>query len=315
MPEGFNTFFNNINSDNISSISQRQSELQEARTLELYELALCLVASIKELKWEGMNITEILTYVSEYLIFPESVIHNSALDANKQRLSHYFSLLSLTDRLNFVDYLVDVLANEDMVVSEKDFLQGNDDLQTFIYLKNSLSDEAYDVFSVNFRDPRLRYATSLNDVARAVFDGEATYGLLPLEEGGERLHLASKLIYRYDLKINQVTPVFGLDGLADMKYALISRRFNVPVIEPGDDSYLEIRVDDDSPLSDILVMADYLGCSVYRIKSESFSIDGERENCYSLVLKREEGSFVKILCFLTMFIQSCVFVGIYKNLE
>ena len=109
MPEGFDTFFYNINSENISSISQRQSELQEARAIELYELALCLAKPIKELKREGMNITEILTYISEYLVFPESIAHTSALDVNKHRLSHYFGFLSLTDRLSFVDFLVDFL--------------------------------------------------------------------------------------------------------------------------------------------------------------------------------------------------------------
>ena len=215
-----------------------------------------------------------------------------------------------------VDFLIEALYSEEISVSEKDFLPSNDSNETFIYLKNSLADEAYDVFSVDFAEPRLRYATSLKDVAKAVFDGYVTYGLLPLEEGdGERLHLASKLIYHYDLKINRVTPVFGLDGQADMKYALVSRRFNVPFIEPGDDSYLEIRVGDDISLSEILCVADYFGCVLHRIKSECFSVDEERENSYSLVLKREEGDFVKILCFLTMFIKSCVFVGIYKNLE
>ena len=316
MSEGYDTFFNKINSDNISSISRRQSELQEMRVIELYELVDCLVAPIFELKQDGMSITEILTYISEFMTFPLSHVHADALGVNLQKLSHYLDVLSSIDRSVFADFLIDRLNNEGLAISEKDFLPGNDISETFIYLKNPLADEAYDVFSVNFTDPRLRYATSVKDVSKAVFDGEATYGLLPLEEsGGERLHLASEMIYRYDLKINGVTPVFGLDGLADMKYALVSRRFNVPAIECGDDSYLEIRVSDDTSLSEILGVAEYFGCTVYRIKSECFSVDDERENCYSLVLKKEEGDFVKILGFLTMFIKTCVFVGIYKNLE
>ena len=316
MSEEYGTIINNINHDNISSIAKRQSELQEMRVIELYELVDCLLDTVIELKQDEMTVPEILTFISEYLSFNSSEIHGKALEVNIERLLKISHNLSDIDKTVFTDFLIDLLKKSDVQISESDFLPCSSLSETFVYVKNSLSDEAYDVFSVNFSDPRLRYVQSLKDVAKAVFDDDCTYGLLPLEEGGgERLHLASELIYRYDLKINLVTPVFGLDGLADMKYALVSRRFNIPVMESGDDSYLEIRVSSDTSLSSLLSMTDYFGSSVYRIKSETFSSDSESESCFSLVLKKEGGDFSKILAYLTMFIKSCVFVGIYKNLE
>ena len=316
MLEEKETFLTGINSYNISSISQKQSELQEMRVIELYELADSFFAPISELINDGMSISETFTYIAEYFALPFSTVHKNALDANLHRLTHYASVLSSIDKAIFSDLLTERIKNGGVTVDEKDFLVGNDSPQTFIYLKNPLSDEAYDVFSENFSDPRVRYASKLKEIATAVYDGDVTYGLLPLEEGGgERLHSASELIYRYDLKINLVTPVFGLDGASDMKYALVSRRYYVPDIEPGDDAYLEIRVDSDISLSELLCASDYFGATVYRIKSESFDLDMDKESCYSLVLKKEGGDFGKLLAYFTMFIKSCVFVGIYKNLE
>ena len=316
MLEEKETVFNSINIDNISSISQRQSELQEMRVIELHELADLFFAPISELINDGMSISEIFTYIAEYLVLPLDQVHSSALEFNLHRLTHYASLLSSMDKSVFSDFLTERIKRAGISVTEKDFLSVNDSPQTFVYLKNPLSDEAYDVFSENFSDPRVRYAASLKDVAKAVFDGDVTYGLLPLEEGGgERLHSASELIFRYDLKINLVTPVFGLDGSSDMKYALVSRKYYVPSMEPGDDAYLEVRVDSNTSLSELLCASDYFGATVYRIKSESFEFDADKENCYSLVLKKDGGDFGKLLAYLTMFIKTCVFVGIYKNLE
>ena len=188
--------------------------------------------------------------------------------------------------------------------------------ETFAYVRNSFSDEAYDVFSQDFIDPTVRYYKTFRDCARAVTAGDLTYCLLPLEEkGGVRLHTVSEIIFRNDFKINSVTPVFGQDGNADMKYALVSRGFTVPERNEDDDFYLEIRLGADSPLSEVLSAVDSFGMSIYRINTVTFDTEGEAETYFTVVIKDGVGSFAPILTYLALFLRDFVPVGIYKNLE
>ena len=185
-------------------------------------------------------------------------------------------------------------------------------------MKNPLADEAFDVFSQDFDDPRVRYSKTLNEAARAVSSGEVEYALLPLEEkGGARLSSIAAIMFREDLKINSVTPVFGFEGLADMKYALVAKHFSIPEQLPDDDRYLEIRLRTDSsvPLSELFLTADMMGVSLYRVNTISFDTDDGPIPYYSIVFRDGEKDFSSLLVYLTLFSGSYTPVGIYKNLE
>ena len=163
-----------------------------------------------------------------------------------------------------------------------------------------------------------RYSKTLAETARAVNLSEYQYALLPLEEkGGARIPATAELIFREDLKINSVTPVFGFEGLADMKYALVSKHFTVPDVKPDDDRYLEIRLRTDSsiPLPELLLASSALGASIYRVNTISFDTQDGQLQHYSVVFKDEGKDFSALLIFLTLFAGNYTAVGIYKNLE
>lgn len=315
MTEEFDFSFNQVNVRNISSIGQKMAELEEQRILELYELASEIADSLLHFRGE-MNVCDMLTLLSEDLHFQKGDVHQFALNVNLQRLNSFLSALSIRDRILFTDLLVERLRFLEIEVNTAVFLPENDSPEIFTYVKNSLSDEAYDVFSEDFFDPKLKYSLSLKEAAALAAEGSVTYALLPLEEaGGERLHTASELIFRQDLKINRVTPVFGLDGSVDMKFALVSKGFTVPKIEKDDDVYFEIRVSISSSISEILLAAENFAASVYRINTLSFNTDGEDESFYSIVFKSNTGNFTELIAYLTLFIDSYTPVGVYKNLE
>lgn len=315
MTEEFDFSFNQVNVRNISSIGQKMAELEERRILELYELASEIADSLLHFRGE-MNVCDMLTLLSEDLHFQKGDVHQFALNVNLQRLNSFLSELSIRDRILFTDLLVERLRFLEIEVNTAVFLPENDSPEIFTYVKNSLSDEAYDVFSEDFFDPKLKYSLSLKEAAALAAEGSVTYALLPLEEaGGERLHTASELIFRQDLKINRVTPVFGLDGSVDMKFALVSKGFTVPKIEKDDDVYFEIRVSISSSISEILLAAENFAASVYRINTLSFNTDGEDESFYSIVFKSNTGNFTELIAYLTLFIDSYTPVGVYKNLE
>ena len=186
------------------------------------------------------------------------------------------------------------------------------------YVKNALADEAYDVFSQQLSDPRVKYSSTLNDAVRLVSSGEAEYALLPLEErGGARLASVAELLFREDLKINSVTPVFGFEGLADMKYALVSKHFTIPEILPDDDRYLEIRLRADSSVSasELFSAAESLGAFPYRINTLTFDTEDGAYQYYSVVFRDDGKDFTSLLVYLTLFSGAYTPVGIYKNLE
>jgi hypothetical protein len=317
MQEEFAFSINRITRDNLKELSLSESKLLERRICELSELcneAATLAISLMD---DGLTLYEVLSILSEPLSELSSSVHPTRMDENAVRLQGYVRMLDCTALSAFSELLVARLLSLKASVSERDFLPVESLPETFIYYKNQFSDEAYDVFSQEFTDPRVKYADSLRGVFKALYDGEVGYALVPLEESGARLPTVSEQIYRGDFKINSVIPVFGFDGTADMRYALISKSYTVPEVATEDDRYLEIRLSEkgSSALSSVLVAAESSGADIYRVNSSSYESEGRRRSIYSVVLKNEGGDFTSILTYLILSGLDVTVVGIYKNLE
>lgn len=303
---------------NLKRLSREQSILEELRTYELYSVAEDMVALSRELCKEGLDIYEILSLLSETLDIDEYPLSDETAESFRSLIANTHKCVCRSDRTLLSELYLLLAEKNGLAITERDFLPSLDGEETFTYVRNSFSDEAYDVFSQEFTDPKVRYSPTFKEAARAVSAGEVTYCLLPLEEkGGVRLHTVSELIFRNDFRINSVIPVFGPDGNADLKYALVSKSFTVPKREEDDDLYLEIRLgmSSDSLLADVFGAVDYFGMSVYRVNTVTFESDEDSETYFSVVIKCGSGDFSSILTYMTLFLRDFVPVGIYKNLE
>ena len=303
---------------NLARLSREHSAVSEQRLLELYGVATPMADMTLELFDSGLGAYETLMTLSEMLDLGEYSLSDYNTDEHRPIVSKSIGALKNTDRAYLTELYLKALSDGGRALNESDFLPPVRMPETFTYVRNSFSDEAYDVFSQDFRDPTVRYSPSFRECAAAVSKGEVTYCLLPLEEkGGARLPTVSEIIFRNDFKINSVIPVFGSDGNADMKYALVSRSFTVPKRGRDDDGYLEIRIgqDTDLSLSEVLFAVEYFGMSVYRVNTVTFDTEGESETYFSLVIKDMGQAFTSLLTYLTLFIRDFVPVGIYKNLE
>ena len=303
---------------NLDRLSREHSAVSEQRLLELYGIASPMARATLELFESGLGAYESLSTLAEMLTFGEYSLSEYNTDTHKHLVSRSIAALRNTDKAYLVELYLKSLHEIGRGLNERDFLPAHSMPETFTYVRNSLSDEAYDVFSQDFTDPKVRYSASFKDAANSVSRGEVTYCLLPLEEkGGARLPTVSEIIFRNDFKINSVIPVFGPDGNADMKYALVSRNFTVPRRGKEDDGYLEIRIgaDSDFSLTEVLAAVDYFGMNIYRVNTVTFDTEGESETYFSLVIKDMGNSFASLLTYLTLFIRDFVPVGIYKNLE
>ncbi len=303
---------------NLKGLTERQGDAWELRLLELADLADGAVDFARSLSGVGLSVFEILSAVGLGVDFGGYAVSDRSLAEHGDRLRGVLHNMSNMDRAAFCGLLADAAAGRGIPFSEESFLPSAHSGERIVYVRNSLSDEAYDIFSQDLSDPRVRYASSLKECVSMLLGGEADYCLLPLEErGGVRLPTVSELLYRNDLKIASVTPVFGFDGNAGMKYALVSLGFTVPERREGDDRYLEIRIDSDTevPISDILGAASFFGMTAYRINSLSLDNEGESVGCFSVVLRDGGRGFSPFLAYLTLFVSAHTTVGIYKNLE
>ena len=306
-----------VTASNISALTEKQTVLEERRICELSELADAVAALSSELMSEGMALLDVLSLLSDSPLPMFGKIHGYAMSENISHLSGYVLSLSALDKAIFSELYKERLGMHLIKISEADFLPSSDLPESFVYVKNSFADEAYDVFSQDFSDPRVRYAQSFKDCLKLVNEGEVGYCLLPIEERGVRLPTVAQLLFNGDFKINSVTPVFGFDGNADMKYALVSKSFSVPRLQSDDDRYLEIRIDEVQALrlSDLLLAVDIYGAAIYRVNTVFFDTEDGRRPYYSVIFKDEGREFSSLLTYLTLFAPAYVPIGIYKNLE
>ena len=298
--------------DNLRELTRRQSAGFELRLLEIRGIAEKMAEKILALTEGGLTALDAIATLSAEDIVPVEcyIPHSSLLPENIFRDADYLSTLGRYDRVLFSDILSEILGAT--ALTEADFLPASFTDDSITYVKNVFSDEAFDVFSEELGSPSVYYAKDLRSSVAAVAEGRCGFCLLPLEERGMRIPTVYALILNYDLKINSVIPVFGLDGSADMKYALLSRGFTKTDAAEGDDRYLELRLDGDGgSLGELLLAIEELRMSLYRINT--FNV-GDTSHL-SLVVRDEGRDFTPLLTYLSLFSPDCDFVGLYKNLE
>lgn len=317
MNEEYSFLPSDITLSNISSLTESLSITAEQRLCELSELADAAAEASRQLISYGLGIYEVLLLISDTLSLDIKNIHKDAIKESVRYLSSAITMLTDADKAAFSSFYYESMRRLGVEIRESDFLFGEPKDETFVYVKNPYSDEAYDVFSQSFIEPRVKYAKSFKEALKRLSDGEANYCLLPLEERGSRLASVAELIFAEDLKINSVIPVFGFDGEADIKYALVSKHYTVPSFDVDDDLYLEIRIkaDSDTRLSSLFNVAESFSLSVYRVNTVTFNTEEGRRTYYSVVFHSEGMGFANLLIYLTLFATSTSPVGIYKNLE
>ena len=304
---------NSVARANLDLIAKEQSAVLEARACELSFIANEVAAKAIDLMSEGLSVLDFMSLLADQINELSSGRVASSDVLPQSFLRSFLASAEGVDAVLFVKLLAERLSEMGVIVSETDFLPPESSAQTFTYVRNALADEAYDVFSQDFDDPRVFYSPGFKEACVAVADGKCGYCILPFEErGGVRVPIISDLASRLDLKISAVTPVFGFEGTADMKYALLKRGFVIPPRDEDTDRYLELKLDfDTNIISRLLPIAESLGADLYRINTL-----GDFDGAFvSLILRDRGEGFAPILSYLTLFCNNYVPIGIYKNLE
>ncbi len=304
---------------NLAALSERLSRGAEERISELSAL---VKEAVHDLLADGegqLSVYDMITAFADAFRTDggENTVHTQCASFNRARVGRFLRALGSYDRAVLADLLTEELCRVGTSVREEDFLLCAEHKPWVAYVRNSLSDEAYEVFSEELTDPHVRYVASFREAVTLLKNGEVGYCLLPLEEKGMRLPTVEQLLYHNDLRIASVTPVFGFDGDADLTYALVSLTVRPAAYVAEDDRYLEIRVPKEaiSSLGELLLSAGTFGDSVYRINTMTFDGAGGKQVFYDVVFRNTGASFTSLLAFFTLFVPEFTPVGLYKNLE
>lgn len=305
-----------VSVDNLTAAAMDESRAFELRLCEMSFFADSIARQIKALTEDGMSVSEALALLSGELEIQSSDMHGGVIPETEGGVREFAKTLEAHDKANFSLLLTEKLKSRGIGVSESDFLFEAPTDESFVYVRSALADEAFDVFSQEYSDPRIVYAESFKKACFDVADGKCGYCILPFEEKSSvRIPSIAGLVSDLDLKIVAITPVFGFEGNADMKYALIGRSFKIPECDELTDRYFEITVPKSSvSLRELLSVAEMLGEGIYKIDT-SLSVDGNGSGYYSIIFKDGGDTFLNLLVYLSLFAEEYTPVGIYKNIE
>ena len=300
--------------DNLSHTSCKQKAVYELKICNLADAADFIADYVLSLYKNGIDLKEIFAMISE-----EHFISDTKKPSQNNFEPELFSVLENRmqedDKALFAKLLFSKIIDRGINIGETELLGNVNSEETFTYVKNPLADEAYDIFSQDFKDPRVAYSKNIDEACIAASEKKVGYCILPIEEKGVRIPAIFSRIFEQDLKIISVTPVFGFDGSADMKYALLSMDFSFSPSEEGDERYLEVVFPQTVSISDIIYSAAFFNSRLYRINTIPLKTSEGTSNCFSAVFKTEKDSFSDFLLFLHIFCSDFIPIGLYKNLE
>ena len=304
-----------VSISNLTAVANDESRAFEMRLCEMSFFVDNIARQIKAFSEEEMSISEAIALLCAELDLGRSDTSVVSISETENVVRAFVKTLETHDKANFSALLTEKLTSLGVNIGEADFLFEARTDESFVYVKSALADEAFDVFSQEYSDPRIVYAESFKKACFDVADGKCGYCILPFEERSSvRIPSISALVSDLDLKIVAITPVFGFEGNADMKYALIGRSFKIPDRDELTDRYFEITLPKSTvSLSEIMTVAEIFGESVYKIDTSISDEDGG--SYYTIIFKDGGGSFLNLCVYLSLFAEEYTPVGIYKNIE
>ncbi|MBR2388650.1 MAG: hypothetical protein IKB02_07785 [Clostridia bacterium] len=149
-----------------------------------------------------------------------------------------------------------------------------------VYVKNNNSDSAFVRFSSIFKNPKVSYKSSFDEICEDVYNGVGDFCILPIENAnGVKLFSFYSLIDKYELKIFAVCDLYEGNSEHSTRYALLSRKvLAASFTENQTPFYLEFSIisDNGDELCDILSASKKCGLKLFRIDTVSVPYDDSR---------------------------------------
>lgn len=182
------------------------------------------------------------------------------------------------------------------------------------YLKNTLSDKAYKLFSKHLALYEPSPVPDFNSACEAVYDGKADYCILPIENSTDgRLGGFYNLISKYELFICFAADIMSNDGNVRTRFALCKKNTSVFQSSKKDPLWyteLLIRPNGENTMADILFYADFFGVQTLKTDCTPSDYSDREYNMYVTFISNEK-QLVKLLMFFAIEQIGYSAIGIY----
>lgn len=245
-------------------------------------------------------------------MFGDEDLELPCIEENKKYVSSVCEKIKDCDKLFYVDVLADKDISAVVTETKESF-----DVNTVVYLKNPLTDIAYNSFCKVITDARVLYKESFADVCEEVYYSRAPYCILPLEnyEDG-RLTGFVNMIRKYELKIVLTCNVENANGKIT-KFALLKRELTVLDCPKSlkEEEYLEIGFNfgQDIGLHEVLGAAKYFGYKLNKV--DSLPIYYSEKEYYFDVVFSGNGDIKRLIHWLELEMPRYEILGIYTHIS
>ena len=208
--------------------------------------------------------------------------------------------------LSLNDMMKDILSYDDF---------SSTDSAKIVYVKNNYSDSAYVRFSKVFKNPKVAYRSSFEEICEDVYNAVGDYCILPIENSnGGKLFSFYSLIDKYELKIFAVCDIYEANSEHSTRYALLSRK-NIAHSETKNSSYFEFSIISDSGYepSDILLAAKKCSLRLFRIDTTRVPYDDSKFEFYH-VFEAHGNSAIPFIMYLDFKYPQHKNIGYYISL-
>ena len=186
------------------------------------------------------------------------------------------------------------------------------------YLKNTLTDKVYKLFSKNLASAQSVYMADFNSVCEAVYDGKADYCILPIENSTDgRLGGFYSLISKYELFVCLGADTLSNDGNVRTRFALCKKNASIFQAHKKNSPYyaeLIVTPSDENTMSDILFYADFFGVRTVKTDCTPTPYSDGEYNMY-VTFSAEEKKLVKLFMFFAIEQIRYSAVGIYTVIK
>jgi hypothetical protein len=200
------------------------------------------------------------------------------------------------------------------LLPESDWID-DDILDTGIaYQQNMYADRAFASFSNAMANASAHYFPSLAAVCEEVYYGRCGYCLLPIYSSEDGILTAfTRMITKYDLKIDRTCDVLVRDGDAIIRFALLRRGLNIPASDP---CYVQINavLPESVRIGSFLAACEAVGASTMELVTMPLSYTNDSIS-YTIRFRIPSSLLAAILLFLQAVLDNYSLEGIFTMIH
>ncbi len=296
---------------NVALLDRETAKCLEKRIALFAEPTHLLADRLASAVQKGSSRKELLRNLC--LGIPPVSLHDHALPAHRPSLYRAFASLSALDRVSFVQALLERFAILGHPLCAKELLPCEDTpLGRVAYFRNPYTDEAYEIFCEQLPSPTVQYTDSFRLSCEAVYDGSASFCILPIANTEGELSTFTDMADELELVRVALCRIFHADGTDVTHFALYAKAF----FFPGDeDRHLRFSVplQGAQEIACLMSALSLLGTEPITLSGKD-SEDGEH-TLLSLVCRVSAESCIPLLTYLTVFADGWRFLGLYRDLS